>query len=553
MDTIHSLASHLPPLSFSLGRVLNRTGLAAEQHRVLFTLKYFFLPIILFALVLGTFPQKRRISLTLVSRRKSGGGGEGVGGGYPININISHRCIYFFIFVLYFIVCSNLASLGMYRTGHVWFDHSIGTTVGSCLLNAFHVLVFVDPFKEYRHRNDKARIQAGGGGPNEEPSWLKRVYWAWCVLMSLRGIGWNYQMPHIPPRLYKKTVSRSKFIGYLLWNLLLCYIIVDLTQTILRSAPFLLNHHRRAQQEQQQRHLPVAGSVDSGSLSLSFSLRSLPFHQRAICVATWFLSGYAAISAQYYLVALVCVSSTLSEPEDWPPPFGSLTCAWSVRNFWGKTWHSFIRRFCMSPGTNLVEILRIPPKSLLAGIVKLYTTFLISALLHSLGDYTIAPELYGYSFRFFILQPVAITIEEVVMMAVRRLYGRSVPIPIPIQMEAGDGGGDNGNGLVVVEDSNSEGSRSPGCLSESAESESESSAPPSTTRFSSSLLLIQPSPWLKTLGRVIGYMWVIWWLTETAPFLLDPAMMVGFDRHRIFPYSPLSGVAAWVYPGAVAV
>ncbi|KIK56853.1 hypothetical protein GYMLUDRAFT_75913 [Collybiopsis luxurians FD-317 M1] len=417
MDSFRSVSSQLV-LAFTSA---TNGGLAAELHRAVFTLKYFFLPSILFAVALASCPKTPR-----------------------------YRWVCYLSFACYVSLCSNPTALAAYRTGHVWFDHSIGTTVGSCLLNALHVLVLVDPFKEYRHQSDDLR----GGKPRELP-WLKRVYWAWSVLMSLRGVGWNYQMPHIPER-SEPPPTRTKFILNMLGNLIRCYLLVDLTQNLLRAAPFL-HHHQRPQ---------------------DFSLRSLPFHQRFFCIATWFTSGYAAISAQYYTVALVCVTCRFSEPGDWPPPFGSLASSYSVRNFWGKTWHSFIRRFCISPGNKLIQLLQIPSKSIPAGLIKLYTTFLISALLHSVGDYTISPEYYGLSFLFFILQPVAITCEELIKCLLHK----------------------------YVEQERLE-------------------------RF-------------YFAGKVIGYIWVGWWLTETAPFLLDPAMLVGFDRHRIFPHSPMSRLAA---------
>ncbi|KAJ3742399.1 membrane bound O-acyl transferase family-domain-containing protein [Lentinula detonsa] len=134
-----------------------------------------------------------------------------------------------------------------------------------------------------------------------------------------------------------------------------------------------------------------------------------------------FFGGYAGIRFYYYTVAFVCVGSGYSEAGDWPKPFGSLKEAYSVRNLWGRTWHQFIRRFCISPGTKLAKALGVMPKSLTAVFIKLYTTFFVSALMHSLGDYMVGREYVGVSFGFFFLQPFAIMFEEVVKIIIRGL------------------------------------------------------------------------------------------------------------------------------------
>lgn len=74
-----------------------------------------------------------------------------------------------------------------YRTGHVWIDYSMGATLGSFYFNHLH-LVMVDPLKRYRHKSDDPEM-----GPNKL-SWAGRVYWAWCAIVSVRGVGWNYQV-----------------------------------------------------------------------------------------------------------------------------------------------------------------------------------------------------------------------------------------------------------------------------------------------------------------------------------------------------------------------
>lgn len=215
-----------------------------------------------------------------------------------------------------YVIVLALLSHDKVRTGHVWMDFLMGATLGTCFFNALHMLVFVDPWKAYRHKRDKPRAL----------SWPERVYWAWCATIFQRGIGWNYQaslssycvihiwtitlqVPHIQHSLLR---GRVRFSFHALRQVLLHLFLIDLVQTIHRNWSF-----------------------SEQNLEL-FSIRSLPYPQRIFYTATWFIAGYAGIIFSYHICALLCVGILgCSEEEDWPPFFGSLMDAYSVRNFWG--------------------------------------------------------------------------------------------------------------------------------------------------------------------------------------------------------------------------
>ncbi|KAF9067473.1 membrane bound O-acyl transferase family-domain-containing protein [Rhodocollybia butyracea] len=394
--------------------------IAAENLRAFFLLLYFFLPNAIFTLILALrLPQWTKFM---------------------------------------FLACYLYAGTFVYgfRSGHVWIDYSMGATVGLFCFNCLH-LVMVDPLQRYRHKSDDPVI-----GPNKL-SFAGRVYWVWCASTSVRGIGWNYQMPYI---VTTPHTTRSKYALNTLAKLLYYFFLVDFFQTILEIAPFLQN------------------------TAADFSLRLLTYPQRVLCVVSWFFGvGYAGINFEYYLFALLCVATRLNQPEDWPSPFGHWADAYSIKNFWSKTWHSFVRRLCVSPGHKLTQILRIPSKTLPAAYIQLYATFIISATVHSLGDYMVGRQYLGASIPFFLVQPIGITIEEVFKYLVRR-YTRS------------------------------------GAHSATSKSE------PSST------------------ARVLGYIWVLWWFTVTGPLLLDPGVHAGFSQERMFPFSPVSYVLAFLYPSS---
>lgn len=66
-------------------------------------------------------------------------------------------------------------------------DPLLGTAVGGSLLNGLHMLLLVDPLKNYRHRTDVFHS-------TKELPWWKRIYWAACANFAVRGIGWNFQV-----------------------------------------------------------------------------------------------------------------------------------------------------------------------------------------------------------------------------------------------------------------------------------------------------------------------------------------------------------------------
>ncbi|KAE9395793.1 hypothetical protein BT96DRAFT_861658 [Gymnopus androsaceus JB14] len=357
-----------------------------------------------------------------------------------------------YVFLACYICLSTFAfmSSDKLRTGYAWSDFMMGSTLGSCLFNALHMLVLVDPWKVYRHRKDDPRMEPGG------LSWARRVYWAWCATVSQRGIGWNYQMPHIPSAQHKSK-GRTRFSLYALRQVLFYVFLLDLAQMILQDPPSLHN-------------------LDSEL----YSIRSIPYPQRVFYTATWFIGAYAGINASYFACVLVFVGVLgFSEEQDWPPFFGNLTDAYSVRNFWGRTWHQLVRRFCVSPGRKLNQMLGIAPKSVPAALIQLYLAFFISGIMHSLGDLMLGREYVGASLVFFGIQPLAITFEEIVKFFLRQY------VPDPIRVRT---------------------------------------------------------------GSIVGYFWVVFWFTVTGPFLIDPAIRAGFNRDRIFPYSPVQLVAQILYP-----
>ncbi|KAE9395791.1 hypothetical protein BT96DRAFT_1043167 [Gymnopus androsaceus JB14] len=164
------------------------------------------------------------------------------------------------------------------------------------------------------------------------------------------------------------------------------------------------------------RVIPVAGQGLGG---IHWHSLSLALARRATATIASALEDYCRLSQMYYTLAILgAVLLRLSAPEDWPPLFGSWGEAWSVRNFWGRTWHQMIRRLCVSPGRSSQKLSGYPPNR------DQYQLHLSSYTLHSsfLGSFILSVTIASTNpfptrakIKTRLSISVAITLEEVVM------------------------------------------------------------------------------------------------------------------------------------------
>lgn len=76
---------------------------------------------------------------------------------------------------------------------------------------------------------------------------------------------------------------------------------------------------------------------------------------RETLIRTWLVCYWTAYSVALYtgfhdVLALFFVGTCLDSPTEWPPLFGSIKDATSIRGFWGKFWHRLVYRSYTSYG-----------------------------------------------------------------------------------------------------------------------------------------------------------------------------------------------------------
>jgi hypothetical protein len=86
-----------------------------------------------------------------------------------------------FIGVAYFTV-----SAIMSRTGDAMTDYSVGGSIGARAATNFYLVFLADPLDNFRHERDEMAPR--------EMSFLRRIWWAFCVINGPRGVGWNYSV-----------------------------------------------------------------------------------------------------------------------------------------------------------------------------------------------------------------------------------------------------------------------------------------------------------------------------------------------------------------------
>ncbi|KAF5328775.1 hypothetical protein D9619_011605 [Psilocybe cf. subviscida] len=282
-----------------------------------------------------------------------------------------------------------IASLSIYHILFTTHDPKTGTTFGGTLCSLIftaseHILL--------RNRQPETR-QLGQTKPTSSMSFWERIKMSTSLIMSPRHIGFSTQVtsPHI--RSTPPNVTRVQFITSGLKWMGFYYLLHDITCLLCHAFPMY------------------------GEGGLSFSECGWLWR-----TTIWLqIFGVSAVMSMVYTTAsLVAVTLGINRPQAWPPYFGSLKDAYTVRNVWGRVWHQMLRKFVTAHGSAAADILGLP-KSTFRTYFQIYVAFLVSGILHMAGDYMCLQNFAGVSLQFFLLQAVAITFEDVIMGVMRRL------------------------------------------------------------------------------------------------------------------------------------
>lgn len=134
--------------------------------------------------------------------------------------------------------------------------------------------------------------------------------------LALRGVGWSFQAKRVPPA-SPQTYPRRVFILESLSSLTWRYLLIDFLSTLIRYAR-------------------LNPGPDCIPLTSRGKLEQVAWAAATLAMGAWSMEVIAL------LAALVAVGTGLSRPAEWPPFFGSVADAWTVRRFWSYVPHLYL-------------------------------------------------------------------------------------------------------------------------------------------------------------------------------------------------------------------
>lgn len=117
------------------------------------------------------------------------------------------------------------------------------------------------------------------------------------------------------------------------------------------------------------------------------------------------------------LCAIVCIGLGLDESWEWPPFFGLISEAYTVRRFWSRYWHRSVYRSFSNHAALIIRTLGVRQGTSFSRTLSAFLVFGISSVMHAIVVWKHgSPCAWGRSMFYWILQPVAFVIESVVQL-----------------------------------------------------------------------------------------------------------------------------------------
>jgi hypothetical protein len=124
---------------------------------------------------------------------------------------------------------------------------------------------------------------------------------------------------------------------------------------------------------------------------------------------------YLILSVYHDVFAIIFMTLGFDESWEWPPLFGQVTQAYSMRRYWSMFWHKLIYRSFNSHAAVISNALGINHKTVFSRIFNNSLVFLLSGIMHGAVLWQFGVKCaWSASMRYWLLQPVALVLEGVV-------------------------------------------------------------------------------------------------------------------------------------------
>ncbi|RDW57797.1 hypothetical protein BP5796_12598 [Coleophoma crateriformis] len=179
---------------------------------------------------------------------------------------------------------------------------------------------------------DQSKLADASGMLSPWQAFFKKFRWGLELSVTARGIGWSWQVKNVPSST-ASAASWTKSDFHEVFSRHLVYF--DLSNCI-----FVLKNIGRA--------LIFVILIRLRACILT-SYPASTFHSSNVVVQSLLCFIYGSKTAfglnmMYAIAAAITVSVGIYDPCDWPPVFGNFADAYTLRRFWGQSWHQMERR-----------------------------------------------------------------------------------------------------------------------------------------------------------------------------------------------------------------
>ncbi|KAF2464157.1 uncharacterized protein BDR25DRAFT_98668 [Lindgomyces ingoldianus] len=236
---------------------------------------------------------------------------------------------------------------------------------------------------------------------------LARFHFGFKVTSSFRFVGTPYEVRNTPRPLEVGRKERTHFLMRTFAAIATSYTLLDLINSM--NDPTI-----------------AAKYLGLDKIPLLTRLRDVSAEELVIRFFTVLAAGIGLNCVQggiYHVFALVSVALNLSDPQDWPPFYGSPRDTYTLRSFWNVFWHQTnARKFSSIAHYTVHNSLNLPRGTVVARYLRILVAFLSSGVMHMLDDIAsgITLENSG-AMSFFLVQVLGLVAEDIVI----RAYGSS--------------------------------------------------------------------------------------------------------------------------------
>ncbi|ETS82453.1 hypothetical protein PFICI_04329 [Pestalotiopsis fici W106-1] len=257
-----------------------------------------------------------------------------------------------------------------------------------------------------------SRVQMAQVAPRHRSA-LARARSVTGLLWNMRRNGTQWQVKNVPSVKGLQKQGRVDFILRRFAVTISAYLFVDIVVSLPPADPAMV-------------HVDKAALFPPHGLSLE----DLIF--RAIMTASYFLMTGLLNLCMANVGAIISVATGLSRPTECPPLYGSFADAYSVRRFWGISWHQMFRIFLTGHAKLIIDaVLPFSRQSAMSRYVRQTVAFLISGAIHYRAEQLMGvPDKENGALVFFMMHSAIIILEDAVQPLISGILPRSLSRPL---------------------------------------------------------------------------------------------------------------------------